>query len=88
MESLLTELLVLLVMRTRRPFWRSRPGAGVLGSTLVVVAIALALPYVPPGRLFGFEPMPPVLLATVIGITLAYITATEAVKHWFFRRHT
>ncbi|MDP2308360.1 MAG: magnesium-translocating P-type ATPase [Pseudomonadota bacterium] len=85
-ESLLTELFVLLVMRTRRPFWRSRPSAGVLVSTLVVAAVALALPYVGPGHLLGLEPMPPLLLLVVVGITLAYVAATEACKHWFFRK--
>src|SRR5688572_17382315 len=35
-ESLLTELVVALVMRTRRPFFRSRPGGVLLGATLVL----------------------------------------------------
>lgn len=86
LESLLTELFVLYVMRTRHAFWRSRPSAGMLAATLLVAAVALLLPWVPPGRLFGFVPLPPDILAAVLGITLAYVAATEAVKRWFFGR--
>ncbi len=83
-ESLLTELLVLFVMRTRRAWWRSRPGGALVVATLAVAATTLALPYTGPGRLFGLVPMPPTLLAAVLGITAAYVAATEAAKRWFF----
>lgn len=83
-ESLLTELFVLFVMRTRLPLWRSRPGVWLLGSTLLVAVAALALPYTGLGRVFGLMPMPPPMLAAVLGITAAYVAATEAMKHWFF----
>ena len=37
-ESLLTELVIALVVRTRRPFFRSRPGSVLLVSTLGLIA--------------------------------------------------
>jgi len=43
-ESLLTELVVALVMRTRRPFYRSRPGKVLLISTLLLIALGFAIP--------------------------------------------
>ena len=72
-------------VRTRAPFWRSRPGTGVLVSTVVIAGVAVGLPYTAPGRLFGFAPMPLELLAAVLAITCAYIVATEVAKQWFFR---
>jgi len=84
LESLLTELFVLFVLRTRAPFWRSRPSTGMLLSTVVMAGVAVSLPYTAPGRLFGFAPMPVELLAAVFAITGAYIATTEAVKRWFF----
>ena len=57
-ESLLTELVIALVVRTRRPFFRSRPGRLLLASTAALVAVALILPYVPAASLFGFVPLP------------------------------
>ena len=46
-ESLLTELVIALVVRTRHLFFRSRPGKLLLRTTLLFIAIALAMPYLP-----------------------------------------
>ena len=46
-ESLLTELVVALVVRTRRPFFRSRPGTLLLRRRLSLIAVAFAIPYLP-----------------------------------------
>ncbi|HTV21872.1 MAG TPA: magnesium-translocating P-type ATPase [Polyangiaceae bacterium] len=85
--SLLTELVVALVVRTRRPFFRSRPGALLSVSTLALVAVALALPFLPRIDVLGFSSLPLSLLATLVGITGAYVVAVEALKHWFYRRY-
>jgi Mg2+-importing ATPase len=84
-ESLLTELVVALIMRTRRPFFRSRPGRVLLLSTMALIPFAVAIPYLPFARVFGFVPMPGMLAGTVVAITLAYVAATEAQKKWFYR---
>jgi Mg2+-importing ATPase len=85
-ESLLTELVVALVIRTRRPFYESRPGTLLMASTAVLIAIALATPYVAFAPVFGFVPLPGSLLGTLIVITVLYVVATEAQKRWFYRR--
>ena len=84
LESLLTELVIALVVRTRRPFYRSRPGNLLLGSTVIVIAIALVLPYLPLSALFGFVPLPGALLLSMIGMTLAYVFAVEVAKKLFY----
>ena len=84
--SLLTELGVVLVLRTRGAAWRSRPSALLLWTTVAATAFALATPFF--GRmstLFGFVPLSTVEMGTVVGIVTAYLAATEAVKRWFFR---
>ena len=45
MISLLTELAVVLVLRTHRPAFRSRPSRLLLWSTLAVAAATLAIPF-------------------------------------------
>ena len=85
-ESLLTELLVALVVRTRRPFLKSRPGDWLLWSTIGVSALALALPYLGLTRWLGFVPLPPSLLLAVVGLSLTYVLAAELTKRWFYRR--
>jgi Mg2+-importing ATPase len=84
-ESLLTELAVALIMRTRRPFFLSRPGRVLLLSTMALIPFAVAIPYLPFAAVFGFVPMPGMLAGTVVAITLAYVAATEVQKKWFYR---
>ena len=85
-ESLLTELAVAMVVRTRRPALRSRPGPLLLWSSVIVAAIAVGLPYAPGASELGFVPLPLILLLTLIAITCAYVIATELLKRWFFAR--
>jgi Mg2+-importing ATPase len=83
-ESLLTELVIALVVRTRRPFYRSRPGTLLLVSTWVLVAVSFAIPYLPFVGVFGFVALPASLLVAVAVITALYVAATEVVKRWFY----
>ncbi len=85
-ESLLTELVVALVMRTQRPFYRSRPGTVLLFSTGALIPIAFAIPYLPFAAVFGLVPLPASLLAAIAGIAMLYVAATELQKAWFYRR--
>jgi Mg2+-importing ATPase len=84
-ESVMTELLVMLVIRTQRPFFRSRIGRMLLVSTAVVAGITLLLPYSPSALLLGFAPLSMDLVLGLLGITLWYLFATEATKRWFYR---
>jgi Mg2+-importing ATPase len=84
-ESLLTELVIALVVRTRRPFFRSRAGTVLLASTIALVLLSLALPFLPFVIVLGFVPLPAGLLATLGGITVLYAAAAELTKRWFYR---
>jgi Mg2+-importing ATPase len=79
-ESLLTELAVALIVRTRRPFHQSTPGTVLLVSTVVVAVVGLVLPYVAVMRLVGFVPLPVPIMAAILVITAAYVVAAEAAK--------
>jgi Mg2+-importing ATPase len=85
-ESVLTALVIALVVRTRRPFFRSRPGSALLISTLVLIPLIFVIPFVPHVGVLGFVPLPATLLATLAGITALYVLATEVIKRWFYRR--
>jgi Mg2+-importing ATPase len=85
-ESLLTELTIALVVRTRRPLFTSRPGALLLGSTAVLVPLTFALPYLPGASVFGFVPLPGMLLASLCVVTVLYVAAAELTKAWFYRQ--
>lgn len=85
-ESLLTELLIVFIIRTRKNFWQSRPARLLAGLTAVVVAVAFALPFLPMAEWFGFVPLPASILAGLIVISLLYLFVSEVAKHWFFLR--
>jgi Mg2+-importing ATPase len=84
-ESLLTELVIALVVRTRRPFFRSRPGRLLLWSTVALSVLTFAIPYLPFIGVFGFVPLPGLVLATISAITMLYVVATEITKSRFYR---
>ena len=84
--SLLTELAVILVLRTRRPALRSRPSRALLWTTLAVAVATLAVPFLGPlSAVFGFVPLSAPQMATVLAIVFGYIAATEGAKAWFYR---
>ncbi len=85
-ESLITELVIALVVRTRHVFFRSRPGKLLWISTLIFIGIALILPYLPFISVFGFIPLPAPLMLTMLGLTALYVLATELTKKYFYSR--
>jgi Mg2+-importing ATPase len=84
--SLLTELAVVLVLRTHQPAFRSSPSRLLLWSTIAVAVGTLSLPFLgAPSSVFGFVPLSALQMGAVIAIVIGYIAATEAAKAWFFR---
>jgi Mg2+-importing ATPase len=84
-ESLLTELVVALVVRTRRVFYKSRPGALLLWSSVVMIAITPVIPFLPGAGYLGFVPLSSTLLMALTLVTVLYVAATELAKRWFYR---
>ncbi len=84
--SLLTELAVVLVLRTRGPAFRSKPSRMLLWTTIVLSVVAVALPYLGPlSSAFGFVPLSGLQMLSVFIITAGYIAATEGSKAWFYK---
>ncbi len=86
-ESLLTELVIALVVRTRHRFYQSRPSAALLWTSLGFIALTLIIPYLPFDTLFGFVPLPAPLMLSLVGLTVMYVIATEVAKHFFYPRN-
>lgn len=84
-ESTLTGLMILAVVRTRRPFFLSRPGPLFLLAVVLMALAAVLLPYSPFAEKLGFVNPPPILLAIVLIITLLYGVGMEVVKRLFYR---
>jgi Mg2+-importing ATPase len=78
--------LIVLVVRTRHPLLRSRPSKLLMVATCLVVITTVVLPATGLGSLFGFVPLPHVFLPILGLIVLAYLSAAELVKGWFYRQ--
>ena len=76
------------MIRTRKiPFIQSRPSVGLLLTTLVVIAIGSAIPYIPPVATYlGMVPLPPVYWAFIAATILCYVALTHSVNAWFARK--
>ncbi|CAN5624823.1 magnesium-translocating P-type ATPase [soil metagenome] len=85
-ESLMTELLITLVLRTRRSIFKSKPGFYLWLSTLAVTIVAVAIPYLPFGPLLGFTPLPLYALLLLLAITAVYVVVSEVAKRIYFAR--
>ncbi len=79
-ESTLTELTVMLILRTRRRFWKSAPGNALWISSLVLALLVLLIPFTTVGVLLQLEPLTWPLLATLVGLIAIYAAVNEFVK--------
>ncbi len=86
MESVISASLIVLVIRSRRPFFKSVPSKYLLLATIIIVGITLALPFTPFGKkLFGFAALPFSFIVVMGMIVFLYIVGAEMVKKIFYR---
>jgi Mg2+-importing ATPase len=85
-ESLLTQTLVIHVIRTNKiPFFQSRPSRTLAATSVAIMAFGLAVPFTPLGRYLGFTRLPPLYFA-YLALTLAcYVLVTQGVKMMLLR---
>lgn len=87
-ESTLTGLMILAVVRTQRPFFLSRPGKLFILAAVIMALTAIWLPYSPFAARLEFARPPAILILIVISITLLYGVGMEVVKRLFYRYYT
>jgi Mg2+-importing ATPase len=79
-ESLATQTLVVLVIRTPGSPLRSRPSLPLLATVLLVVAIGMVLPYTPLARPLGFTPLPGLYFLFLLAMIVTYLLLVDMVK--------
>jgi len=86
-EIVLSEILVLFVIRTEKFFLRgTRPSKQLVFASIGAVLLTFALIYLPITSLFEFTPLPLSLLGFTLLIVLGYTFATEVVKLAYFKK--
>ena len=78
------EVLIILVMRTWKPFYTSMASGPLLSAMIIVLLVTLALPYSPLSDLLGLTPLPISSLLLLGIITVLYAGASELTKKLFY----
>jgi len=86
-ESILTELFILFIIRTHNHFFKSKPGRMLFISSVFGLIFTLVLPYFSFASQIGLSPLPAVNLGIMLIIVTAYIISADLLKVWFFKKH-
>jgi Mg2+-importing ATPase len=84
-ESLATQVLVIFIIRTRKNPLKSRPNPSLTVCSLLVVALAVLLPFTPLGRFFGFVAPPMLFFLILVVMVIIYLLVVEQVKQLFYK---
>jgi len=85
LESVISASLIVLVIRSRKPFFRSKPGKSLLIATLSIAVLTIILPFTPLGVVFGFSPLSFTSYLLLALIVIGYIIAAEITKLIFYK---
>ena len=86
-ESLLTQTLIIHIIRTAKiPFIESHASPALIATTIVISAVGIMLPFTWVGAALGFTPLPWLYWPLVGSMLLVYAVLTHLVKVWFVRR--
>ncbi len=86
-ESLLTQTLIIHIIRTNRiPFLQSWASWPLTVTTAVIMAVGAWLPFSPIAPWLGFTPLPPLYWPLVVLTLFCYVVLTQGVKVWLIRK--
>ena len=86
-ESLVTQILMIFAVRTRRHIFASRPHRAVTSLAIGAAVLTLAFPYLPGiSQWFEFVHPPPMYFAFLLAVVLGFLVAIELVKRVFYAR--
>jgi Mg2+-importing ATPase len=87
-ESILTELLAIFIIRTKLPFYKSRPSRPVVITTVMTILIGLILPFTLIGNnLFKLVPIDLSTFGILSLLVLFYLVILEYSKRFFYRHN-
>ena len=86
LESVMSAALIVLVIRSRKPFFKSRPSKYLFVATLLVVVVTVVFPSTPLGPILGFRHLPISFFVLIGGVIIAYIVTAEVAKRMFYRK--
>jgi Mg2+-importing ATPase len=86
-ESILTELFILFIIRTHKSFLKSKPGKYLFLLSILGLIMTIGLPYIPYANDIGLTPLPLINMLAMLLIVLVYIITADLLKVWFFKKY-
>jgi Mg2+-importing ATPase len=86
-ESILTELFILFIIRTSKNFFKSKPGKYLFLLSILGLVLTLTLPYLPISYDIGLVPLPFHIIASMMLIVFFYIITADLLKVWYFKKY-
>jgi Mg2+-importing ATPase len=86
LESVVSASFIVLIVRTSKPFYKSRPGKYLLIATFTIICLTILLPYTPFAEILGLTPLPVTFYLWLLLIVLLYAIASETAKRIFYKK--
>jgi P-type Mg2+ transporter len=86
-ESVISATLIVLVVRTFKPFFRSMPSLPLAMMVFWIVGLTLFLPFLPFSSLMGFVAIQPEIYLAILVIAAFYIPYVEIAKRQFYKKN-
>lgn len=87
LESAITELLILFIVRTKKPFIKSKPGRLLIITAIIAFVTAVYLPFSPFANLLGFSIAHSQQIVALAVILITYMVTADLLKIAFFKRN-
>jgi Mg2+-importing ATPase len=86
-ESVLSELFILFIIRTHKNFFKSKPAKFLFIFSAIALSLTISLPYMPFAQEVGLMPLPLINLAAMLLIVTLYVLTADVLKVWFFKKY-
>ncbi|MDD5162872.1 MAG: magnesium-translocating P-type ATPase [Candidatus ainarchaeum sp.] len=85
--SALSEIIITFAIRSRRPFYKSRPSKLLFVSSIITIIATVGITYTWIGNvLFEFVALPLTILLFIAALLVLYFAAAETAKHFLFKK--
>ena len=88
LESVISAVVVMLIVRTARPFLRSNPSKKLLLAIVGIVILLIAIAYSPMNVYLGLISLPFKAFASLLAISFVYAVTAELLKKNFYRHNS
>ena len=88
LESVVSAVVVMLIVRTARPFFKSKPSRNLLIAIVGVIVALIAIIYSPINSYLGLTSLPAKAFASLLTISFVYAMAVELLKKSFYKHNS